>query len=99
MKSDASKTSTRVRHAGPHTSSKASVTGSSTECTEAKKIASESCRQVSVAAAESAKKYSPDVPSVQHETQEELQKPRAIPLKLPANWASRASSSRRQPNL
>ena len=39
----------------PHASSKAPVTGSSAECAEAKKIASESCGQVNVALAESVK--------------------------------------------
>ena len=44
----------------PHASSKISVTGSSAECVEAKKIASESCAQVSVAPAESVKENSPN---------------------------------------
>ena len=49
-----------------------------------KKIASRSCRQVNVAPAETIKENSPSVPSVAHKTQEELQKPRAIPLRLSA---------------
>ena len=55
-------------------SSKASVTGSSAEYIKAKKIASKSCGQVNAPPAESVKGNLPDVPSVAHETQEELQK-------------------------
>ena len=51
---------------------------------EVKKIVSESCGQVNVAPAETIKENSPDVPSVTHKTQEELQKPRVTPLKLAA---------------
>ena len=60
-----------VRHGDPHVSSKASVTGSSAEYVEAKKITSESCEQVNVAPAELVKENSPDVPSVPHKTQED----------------------------
>ena len=67
-----------VRHEDPHASSKASVTDSSAECIKAKKIASESCGQVNAAPAESVKETSPEVSSVAHETQEELQKPRLV---------------------
>ena len=55
--------------------------GSSTECVEAQ-IASEGCGRVNVAAAESVKKNSPDVPSVPHKM--EPQKPQVTPLRLPA---------------
>ena len=57
-----------VRRGDPHASSEASITGSSAECTEVKKIASESCRQVNVRAAELVKENSPDVPGVPHKT-------------------------------
>ena len=60
-----------VRHGDPRASFKASVTGSSAEHVEAKKITSESCEQVNVAPAEVVKANSPDVPSVPHKTQED----------------------------
>ena len=56
----------------------------STEGAEAKKPASKSCGQVNVGVAESVKVHSPDVPGVPHKTQEEPQKPKATPLRLPA---------------
>ena len=73
----------RVGRRDPYASSEASVTNSSSGCTEAKKIASENCGQVSVGAVESVKENLPDVPGVPHVTQE-LQKPRTTPLRLPA---------------
>ena len=62
------------------------MSGSSAECAQAKKIASESCSgQVNVAPAESVKDNPPDVPSVPNKAwQEEPQKPRATLLRLPA---------------
>ena len=45
---------------------------------KAKKIASKSCGQVNAPPAESVKGNLPDVPSVAHETQEELQKLRLM---------------------
>ena len=80
-----------VRQGDPHASSKASLTRSSAECAEVKKIVSESCGQVNVAAAESVKENSPDVSSVPHETQEELQKPRVKLLRLPAEGKQEAA--------
>ena len=67
-----------VRHGDPHTSSKPSVT------LLLFPPPSESCRQDNIAPAESVEENSPDVPSVPHGTQEELQEPRATSLKLTA---------------
>ena len=80
-----------VRQGDPHASSKASLTRSSAECAEVKKIVSESCGKVNVAPAESVKENSSDVSSVPHETQEELQKPRVKLLRLPAEGEQEAA--------
>ena len=60
----------RRRRGNPNASADASVTGSSSECAEAKKITSESCEQVNVGTAELVKKNSPDVPGVPHKARE-----------------------------